>query len=125
MLFLIVIYSPENQWTAHLNNKLKPKQSLCNKCSFSQFGTQNDDDIVVKLFKKHFLVLKHPIKNKSHWSAEKSAHFSGKASYKRQVKQVWHHLPMVILSTVIIITQSDTRDVEYLMKMNLEQLRFD
>ena len=32
---------------------------------------------------------------------------------------------MVILSTVIIITQSDTRDVEYLMKMNLEQLRFD
>ena len=32
---------------------------------------------------------------------------------------------MVILSTVIIITQSDTRDVEYLMKMKLEQLRFD
>ena len=32
---------------------------------------------------------------------------------------------MVILSTVIIVPQSDTRDVEYLMKMNLEQLRFD
>ena len=32
---------------------------------------------------------------------------------------------MVILSTVIIITQSDTRDIECLMKMNLEQLLFD
>ena len=49
--------------------------------------------------------------------------FQGKRLIKD--KQVWHHLPMVILSTVIIITQSDTRDVEYLMKMNLEQLRFD
>ena len=124
MLFLIVIYYPENQWTALWNSKLKPEQSLCNKCSFSQFGTQNDD-FVVKCFKKHFLVLKHPIKNKSQWNAEKSAHFSGKASYKRRVKQIWHHLPMVILSAVIIITQSDTRDIECLMKMNLEQLLFD
>ena len=110
--------------TSIWNEKLTPSYSFYKKQSFSRFVVYFYSRATVKFFKKLFLVLNHPMKNKSQWSAD----FLGDIGLirawirLREVDSSYAGNSVELPSTAIIFAQND---MKYLGEVNLEQLLYE